>query len=75
MMEPLVSKAENEEMRPDVAWVAIDGRKCIARRFHPNLLSEKLICNITHHEASIQDQQLATLKSIVEKWKRQIKEE
>ena len=33
-------------MRPDVARVAIDGRKWIASRFHPNLLSEKLIGNI-----------------------------
>ena len=62
-------------MRPDVARVAIDGRKWIASRFHPNLLSEKLLGNITHHEASIQDQHLAALKSIVEKRKCQIKEE
>jgi hypothetical protein len=75
MMEPLVSKTENGEMRPDVARVAIDGRKCVASRFHPNLLSEKLIGNITHHQSSIQDQHLAVLKSIVEKRKRQFKEE
>ena len=62
-------------MRPDVARVAIDGRKCVASRFHPNLLSEKLIGNITHHQSSIQDQHLAVLKSIVEKRKRQFKEE
>ena len=62
-------------MRPDVARVAIDGRKWIASRFHPNLLSEKLIGNITHHEANIQDQHLAALKSIVEKRKRQMKAE
>ena len=75
MIERLVLKVENGEMRPDVARVAIDGRKWIASRFHPNLLSEKLIGNITHHEASIQDQHLAALKSIVEKRKRQIKGE
>ena len=75
MIERLVLKLENGEMRPDVAWVAIDGRKWIASRFHPNLLSEKLIGKITHHEASIQDQHLAALKSILEKRKRQIKEE
>ena len=75
MIERLVLKVENGEMRPDVARVAIDGRKWIASRFHPNLLSEKLIGNITHHEANIQDQHLAALKSIVEKRKRQIKEE
>jgi hypothetical protein len=31
-----------------------------------------LIGNITHHKSSIQYQHLATLKNIVEKWKRQI---
>ena len=75
MIERLVLKVENGEMRPEVARVAIDGRKWIASRFHPNLLSEKLIGNITHHEANIQDQHLAALKSIVEKRKREIKEE
>ena len=75
MIERLVLKVENGEMRPDVARVAIDGRKWVASRFHPNLLSEKLIGNITHHEANIQDQHLAALKSIVEKRKRQFKEE
>ena len=75
MIERLVLKVENGEMRPEVARVAIDGRKWIASRFHPNLLSEKLIGNITHHEANIQDQHLAALKSIVEKRKRQFKEE
>ena len=75
MIERLVLKVENGEMRPEVARVAIDGRKWIASRFHPNLLSEKLIGNITHHQSSIQDQHLAALKSIVEKRKRQIKEE
>ena len=75
MIERLVLKVENGEMRPDVARVAIDGRKWIASRFHPNLLSEKLIGNITHHEANIQDQHLAAFKSIVEKRKRQFKEE
>ena len=75
MIERLVLKVENGEMRPEVARVAIEGRKWIASRFHPNLLSEKLIGNITHHQSSIQDQHLAALKSIVEKRKRQIKEE
>ena len=42
---------------------------------HPNLLSEKLIDNITHHQSSIQDQHLAALKSIVEKRKRRIEKE
>ncbi len=46
----------------------------IASRFHPNLLSEKPIGSITHHQSSIQDQHLAALKSIVEKRKRQFKE-
>ena len=55
MIERLVLKVENGEMRPDVARVAIDGRKWIASRFHPNLLSEKLTGNITHHPSSIQD--------------------
>ena len=62
-------------MPPDVARVAIDGRKWIASRFHPNLLSEKLIGNITHHQSSIQDQHLAALKSIVEKRKHRIEKE
>ena len=75
MIERLVLKVENREMPPDVARVAIDGRKWIASRFHPNLLSEKLIGNITHHQSNIQDQHLAALKSIVEKRKCQIKEE
>ena len=75
MIERLVLKVENGEMPPDVARVAIDGRKWIASHFHPNLLSEKLIGNITHHQSSIQDQHLAALKSIVEKRKRQLKEE
>ena len=75
MIERLVLKVENGEMPPDVARAAIDGRKWIASRFHPNLLSEKLIGNITHHQSSIQDQHLAALKNIVEKRKRQIKEE
>ena len=75
MIERLVLKVENGEMRPEVARIAIDGRKWIASRFHPNLLSEKLIGNITHHEDNIQDQHLAALKSIVEKRKRQFKEE
>ena len=73
MIERLVLKVENGEMRPDVARVAIDGRKWIASRFHPNLLSEKLIGNITHHQSSIQDQHLAALKSIVEDRRHQIK--
>ena len=68
-------KVENGEIRPDVTQFAIDGRREIASRFHPNLLSEKLIGNITHHEANIQDQHLAALKSIVEKRKRQMKAE
>ena len=75
MIERLVLKVENGEMPPDVARVAIDGRKWIASRFHPNLLSEKLIGNITHHQSSIQDQHLAALKSIVEKRKRRIEKE
>ena len=54
MIERLVLKVENREMPPDVARVAIDGRKWIASRFHANLLSEKLIGNITHHWESIQ---------------------
>ena len=74
MIERLILKVENGEMPPDVARVAIDGRKWIASRFHPNLLFEKLIGNITHHKSSIQNQHLATLKSIVEKRKRQIKD-
>ena len=75
MIERLVLKVENGEMPPDVARVAIDGRKWIASRFHPNLLSEKLIGNITHHQSSIQDQHLVALKSIVEKRKRQIEKD
>ncbi|MDA0288292.1 MAG: hypothetical protein O2885_08640 [Proteobacteria bacterium] len=75
MIERLVLKVENGEMPPDVARVAIDGRKWIASRFHPNLLSEKLIGNITHHQSSIQDQHLAALRSIVEKRKRQIEKD
>jgi len=75
MIERLVLKVENGEMRPDVARVAIDGRKWVASRFHPNLLSEKLIGNITHHQSSIQDQHLVALKSIFEKRKRQIEKD
>jgi len=75
MIERLVLKVENGEMPPDVARVAIDGRKWIASRFHPNLLSEKLIGNITHHQSSIQDQHLEALKNIVEKRKRQIEKD
>ena len=54
---------------------AIDAVKWIASRFHRNLLSEKIIGNVTHYEANIQDQHLAAFKSIVEKRKRQFKEE
>ena len=54
MIEPLVLKIKNGEMRPDVNRVTISGCKWIASLFHPNLLSEKLIGNITHYEASIQ---------------------
>ena len=62
-------------MRPDVARVAIDGRKWIVSRFHPNLLSEKLIGNITHHPESIQEQHLQALKNILAKRKRRIEKE
>ena len=62
-------------MPPDVARVAIDGRKWIASRFHPNLLSEKLIGNITHHQESIQEQHLQALKNIMAKRKRRIEKE
>ena len=75
MIERLVLKVENGEMPPDVARVAIDGRKWIASRFHPNLLSEKLIGNITHHQESIQEQHLQALKNIMAKRKRRIEEE
>ena len=75
MIERLVLNVENGEMCPDVARVAIDGRKWVASRFHPNLLSEKLIGNITHHQSSIQDQHLVALKSIFEKRKRQIEKD
>ena len=57
-------KVENGEMPPDVARVAIDGRKWIASRFHPNLLSEKLIGNITHQQESLQDFQRCCLLGI-----------
>ena len=60
---------------PDVARVAIDGHKWIASRFHPNLLSEKLIGNITHHQESIQEQHLQALKNILAKRKRRIEKE
>ena len=75
MIERLVLKVENGEMRPDVARVAIDGRKWIASRFHPNLLSEKLISNVTHHQETIQEQHLQALKNILAKRKRRIEEE
>ena len=75
MIEGLVLKVENGEMSPDVAQVAIDGRKWIASRFHPNLLFEKLIGKITHHQNCIPEQHWAALKSIVENWKRQMKVE
>ena len=75
MIERLVLKVENGEMQPDVARVAIDGRKWIASRFHPNLLSEKLIGNITHHQETIQEQHLQALKNILAKRKRRIEEE
>ena len=75
MIERLVLKVENGEMPPDVARVAIDGRKWIASRFHPNLLSEKLIGNITHHQESIQEQHLQALKNIMAKRIRRIEKE
>jgi len=75
MIERLVLKVENGEMPPDVARVAIDGRKWIASRFHPNLLSEKLIGNITHHQESIQEQHLQALKNIMAKRKHRIEKE
>ena len=75
MIERLVLKEENGEMPPDVARVAIDRRKWIASRFHPNLLSEKLIGNITHHQESIQEQHLQALKNILAKRKRRIEKE
>ena len=75
MIERLVLKVENGEMSPDVARVAIDGRKWIANRFHPNLLSEKLIGNITHHQESIQEQHLQALKNIMAKRIRRIEKE
>ena len=62
-------------MPPDVARVAINRRKWIASRFHPNLLSEKLIGNITHHQESIQEQHLQALKNILAKRKRRIEKE
>ena len=68
-------KVENGEMRPEVTRIPIDGHKWIAIRFHPNLFSEKMIGNTTHYEANIQDKDLAAFKSIVEKRKRQFKEE
>ena len=48
MIERLMLKAENAEMRPDFARVAIDGRKWITSRFHPDLLSKKLIGEVTN---------------------------
>ena len=75
MIERLILKVENGEIPPDVARVAIDGRKWIASRFHPNLLSEKLIGNITNHQASIQEQHLKALKNILAKRKRRIEKE
>ena len=62
-------------MRPEVARVAIDGRTWIASRFHPNLLSEKLIGNITHYQETIQEQHLKALKNILAKRKRRIEKE
>ena len=41
MIERLVLKVENGEMRPDVARFAIDERKWISSRFHQNLFPEK----------------------------------
>ena len=75
MIERLVLKVENGEMPPDVARVAIDWRKWIASCFHPNLLSEKLIGNITHHQESIQEQHLQALKNIMAKRKCRIEKE
>ena len=43
--------------------------------FHPNLLSEKLIGNITHHQETIQEQHLQALKNILAKRKRRIEKE
>ena len=68
-------EVEIGEMLPDVARVAIDGRKWIASRFHPNQLSEKLIGNITHHQESIQEQHLQALKNILAKRKARIEKE
>ena len=55
--------------------VAIDRRKWIASRFHPNLLSEKLIGYITQHQESIQEQHLQALTNILAKRKRRIEKE
>jgi hypothetical protein len=43
--------------------------------FHPNLLSEKLIRNITHHQETIQEQHLQPPKNILAKRELQIEEE
>ena len=75
MIERLVFEVQNGEMPPDVARVAIDEREWITSRFHPNLLSEKLIGNITHHQESIQEQHLQALKNILAKRKRRIEKE
>ena len=75
MIEWLVLKVKNGEMRPNVARVAIDGRKWIASRLHPNLLSEKLISNVTHHQETIQEQHIQAFKNILAKRKRWIEEE
>ena len=62
-------------MRSDVTQAIIDGRKWIVSRFHHNILSEKLIGNIIHREASIRDENPAVLKRIMAKRKRQMKVE
>ena len=61
MIERLMLKAENAEIRPDFARVAIDGRKWIASRFHPDLLSKKLIGEVTNRQSRLRGQRFYTL--------------
>ena len=63
MIERLVLKVENGEMRPDVARVAIDGRKWIASRFHPVMFSDRVQQHLTVNKDNLQEEHLKALKA------------
>ena len=67
MIERLVLKVENGEMRPEVARVVIDGRKWIASRFHPVMFSERVQQHLTVNKDNLQEEHLKALKARAQK--------